>query len=59
MVNPEEMKVVEKKYDDEKIRCKKIKKACIDIVDSFCECMEKDRKEIMVKIKFFNVFLFQ
>lgn len=52
MIDPEEMKTAEKKYEEEKMKCKKIKKACNDIIDNFCECMEKDRKELMVK-KFF------
>lgn len=56
MIEPEEMKNAEKKYEDEKLKCKKIKKACIDIIDSFCECMEKNRIEIMVNIIIQKVF---
>ena len=57
MIDPVEMSNAEKKYDDEKIKYKKIKKVCIDIIDSFCECMEKNRVELMVifYIKF-NLF---
>jgi tryptophanyl-tRNA synthetase len=50
MIDPEEMKNAEKKYEEEKLKCKKRKKACIDIIDNFCECMEKSRNEIMVSI---------
>jgi len=51
MIDPVEMSNATNKYEDEKLKCKKVKKVCIDIIDSFCELMEKNRIEIIVNIK--------
>jgi len=53
MVDPELMKVAEKNFEEENLKFKKIKKTCIDIIDNFCECMEKNRNEIMVLLNFY------
>ena len=48
MIEPEIMKKTEKNYEDEKLKCKKIKKICLDIVDSFSESCEMKKMEFFV-----------
>ena len=43
-----EMKKVEDIYLDNKTLMKKFKGCCIEIIDTFCEYGEKNRKELMV-----------
>lgn len=48
MIVPEVMIEAEKNYEAQKSLYKKLKKACIDIVDSFCENSEMQRQEFFV-----------
>jgi septal ring factor EnvC (AmiA/AmiB activator) len=48
MIEPSEMKKVEDIYLDNKTLMKKFKGCCIEIIDTFCEYGEKNRKELMV-----------
>ena len=48
MIEPLEMKKAEDLYLENKILMKKFKTCCLDIIDTFCEYGDKNRKELMV-----------